>query len=323
MLPPYGLFSLHHRALAARDEPMEDWLPHLNEAERLSEFLKWRAELRTELSKVIWPYLVRQGGGVAPTWSGTNIDTARSIVGLELNLMINKFQGAGAKIKEPAPLVSDPEFGDLHVNQFVVEDHPSQPAAINLRDYVSGLSEQQFSDTRSVVDQAYATKKLPGLFWFKNAFMRTRPYQASLILGRDEFENYPALSARHSSFYSGHCLEGVIFSAAIEEFWRSKGGEYSSDQFDSLAQYAVDFGDRRVFAGVHYPSDNIGSWIMALQLAKRAFSEPEQTFSFIRRAIVEKSAVYELIEESFGEYEVLAPIRLLLRKELGLDVPSS
>lgn len=321
MLPPYGLFALHHRVLASRDEPMDDFLPNLGQAERKQKFLDWRNKLRGELSELVWPYLQRHGGSIAPTWRGLDSATALSIVGLELNLMIEKFQGEDSVLEQEAEVVDEPEFGSKHLQQFYVEDHPNQPAAINLRDYVSGLSEQQFLNTRGIVEQAYSSRKLPGLFWFKNSFMRTRPYQASLILGKEEFENYPALSARHSSFYSGHCLEGIIFCAAIEEYWRSLGSVYSSAQFDQLAQYAIDFGDRRVFAGVHYPSDNVGSWIMALRLARLAFDEPEKTFTFIRNAIVEKSLVFQLIEENFSDYEVLAPIRTFVRIELGLEAP--
>ncbi|WP_282127122.1 phosphatase PAP2 family protein [Roseobacter litoralis] len=298
---------------------MSDWMPELSEDDRKQAFLNWRDQVRMDLSNVICPFLSRSGGGQRPTWDGIPIAGAEKIIKAELDVIIQNFQGSAPTIRDQAPVVGAPEFGSTQLEQFLVEDNPSQPAAINLRDYVSKLSQEQFENTRAVVDDAYSSKKLPGLFWFKNEFMRVRPHQAALILGREDFVNFPALSARHSSFYSGHCLEGIIFSAAIEEYWRSSSVGYSSVQFDELAQYAVDFGDRRVFAGVHYPSDNIGSWIISLRLAKYIFSDSGQTLAFIRRAIIDKSAVYDVIDEHYKQFEALIPLRNLLRLELGLD----
>lgn len=323
MLPPFGLFSIAIRRLASRSEPMSDWMPELSEDERKQAFLGWRHQVRKDLSRVVCPFLRRRGGGQRPIWDGISIADAEEIVEAELDVIIQNFQGSSPTIREKAPVNTAPEFGSTQLEQFLVEDNPSQPAAINLRDYVSGISQEQFENIRAAVDDAYSSKKLPGLFWFKNEFMRVRPHQAALILGREDFENFPALSARHSSFYSGHCLEGIIFSAAIEEYWSSSSVAYSSAQLEELAQYAVDFGDRRVFAGVHYPSDNIGSWIISLRLAKYIFNDSSQTLSFIRRAIIDKSKVFEVINDQYGNFEPLVPLRNLLRSELGLDAEVS
>ncbi|WP_299656937.1 phosphatase PAP2 family protein [uncultured Tateyamaria sp.] len=319
MLPPFGLFSIAIRRLASRSEPMSDWMPELSEDDRKQAFLDWRDQVRKDLSNVICPFLRRSGGGQRPTWDGIPIVEAEEIIKAELDVIIQNFQGSAPTIRDKAPVISSPEFGSTQLEQFLVEDKPSQPAAINLRDYVSGLSQEQFEKTRAAVDDAYSSKKLPGLFWFKNEFMRVRPHQAALILGREDFINYPALSARHSSFCSGHCLEGILFSAAIEEYWRSSSVSYSPVQLEELAQYAVDFGDRRVFAGVHYPSDNIGSWIISLRLAKYIFSDSGQTLAFIRRAIIEKSKVFEVIDVQYEKFEALVPLRNLLRIELSMD----
>ena len=37
---------------------------------------------------------------------------------------------------------------------------------------------------------------------------------------------------------------------------------------NSLQQYATDFGDRRVFAGLHYPSDTLITWLICFMLVE-------------------------------------------------------
>ncbi len=46
------------------------------------------------------------------------------------------------------------------------------------------------------------------------------------------------------------------------------GDAMSATQREELCKLAIDLGDRRVFAGVHYPSDNAGSWRIALDITK-------------------------------------------------------
>jgi hypothetical protein len=67
----------------------------------------------------------------------------------------------------------------------------------------------------------------------------------------------------------------------------------------SLAQYMVDIGDRRVFAGVHYPSDNIASWIMALSLMPEVYADPVRIEGFVRKAIFERSRVFQMISAAY------------------------
>jgi len=72
----------------------------------------------------------------------------------------------------------------------------------------------------------------------------------------------------HPSLISGHSIQGILLSRMVLEFWLQNNEIEKFDKNDiqikSLAQYAVNFGDRRVFAGVHYPSDNNASWFVAL-----------------------------------------------------------
>ena len=59
----------------------------------------------------------------------------------------------------------------------------------------------------------------------------------------------------------------------------------------ALLQLAVDIGDRRVFAGIHYPSDAIASWIVVKTLADHVFRNSEVK-GLLLEAIKTRSEVY-------------------------------
>ena len=310
-LPPYGVFEEGFEASGRSTQPMTDWESSGSRNQRESSYKQWRTDLRQTLADAIWPYFDRD----THDWKGDARNWAEKASFQEIDLMIGHFQGSRRTVGTTISSgVSDPEFGETHRGQFKAEDDPNLDAGVNLRDYVLGLTAQQFQHALWIIDAAYRYKKLSGLFWFKWQFVRTRPYQAAFLQRKyGDFRHLPALSARHSSFHSGHCLEGIMFSAALAEDWMSKPREYSQSQIDALAQYAVDFGDRRVFAGVHYPSDNVGSWVIALSAIPHLYQDPAPILDFVKNAIKTKSAVYKLIDSEYANHQDLRPTLDLLR----------
>ena len=79
-----------------------------------------------------------------------------------------------------------------------------------------------------------------------------------------------AKSAFTPSIMSGHSLQG-LYAAPAAYLDQQQQIDVLPGARRSLAQFGVDFGDRRVFAGVHYPSDNLASWFIALKLAPPCF----------------------------------------------------
>lgn len=75
---------------------------------------------------------------------------------------------------------------------------------------------------------------------------------------------------------------------------------------DAQTQFAADFGDRRVIAGIHYPTENIASWILAIRLIPKAFRHAEAIERFARVTITKKSAVPRLIQNTFPRHPELA-----------------
>ena len=69
-----------------------------------------------------------------------------------------------------------------------------------------------------------------------------------------------------------------------------------------MKQYMVDIGDRRVFAGVHYPSDNLASWFCALRLCDHFFSTAGQDAKTLMwEAISQHSAVYKAMASAIAK----------------------
>ena len=313
-LPPYGVFPPRLEKIAQVDEAMPDWQHKLEDDIRHQSFLAWRNEMRKTLSNSLWPYFDR----TARQWEGLAKNFADASTRQEIEIMVEHLQGANTQLTIEPPICDVTEFGSTHLKQFKVEDAPSQPAGVNMRDYVCSLTDDQFGQARKTIDLAY-DRKLRNLFWLKREFVRPRPYQCALIFNFDQFHSEVAFSATHSSFYSGHCLEGILFSAAVAETWLADPTSYSGEMLIELMRYSVDFGDRRVFAGVHYPTDNISSWFLALNIIPNIFDNPLPIQQFVVDAIKQHSFVYRLINEEYVKHDILEPAMLLLEGALNLN----
>ena len=68
-------------------------------------------------------------------------------------------------------------------------------------------------------------------------------------------------------------------------------------QVTALQALAVDMGDRRVFAGVHYPSDNLLSWFVALSVIPCVARDEKKVTDFVVDA-VRTSLVYQEMKKN-------------------------
>jgi hypothetical protein len=151
---------------------------------------------------------------------------------------------------------------------------------------------------------------------FKTRFQRPRAYQMALLLRKPEFNLEEAVSSMSPSMVSGHSLQGLVGVGAVMERILQSGMSFSGDSWQALRQYAVDIGDRRVMAGVHYPSDNLGSWIVLMRLARRIF-RVDGVKQNLWQAIEEQSLIYRLVLSSPAE--VYAPVLDLLHRMRDTD----
>jgi hypothetical protein len=132
---------------------------------------------------------------------------------------------------------------------------------------------------------------------FKTRFQRPRAYQVAVLLRKPEFNQEEALSSMTPSMISGHSIQGMIGVGAVMERILESSMSFSDDSWQALRQYAVDIGDRRVMAGVHYPSDNLGSWIVLMRLANGIFRNG-RVKKLLWQAIEGQSLIYRLVRSS-------------------------
>jgi hypothetical protein len=105
----------------------------------------------------------------------------------------------------------------------------------------------------------------------KVAFNRIRPYQASFI-EKIPIKTYITYAGQTPSIPSGHSLYGFLFGALIfyklKNYFDSLEVDELKCELDLLIRISKDIGHRRIMAGVHYPSDMLGSWIIFENIIK-------------------------------------------------------
>jgi hypothetical protein len=108
-----------------------------------------------------------------------------------------------------------------------------------------------------------------------------------------------AITSMTPSLPCGHCYQALTLVGGIMERLLIDDTPFAPASWGALEQYAVDFGDRRVMAGVHYPSDNLASWMIVISLAKHIYREDQvmAVTSKLWRAISTRSFVYKAIQD--------------------------
>ena len=162
----------------------------------------------------------------------------------------------------------------------------------------------------------------PGLFDIKKHFGRPRPWTLAAAFQIDDFAwetaNGVTHTGVHPSLLSGHCIQGILGGCNVLQTWLTRRRQIPSGFYSALKQYSVDWGDRRVFAGVHYLTDNIASWTLAIRLIPHLFDNgKDEILEFARDAIQNHSLGYKTIRDEFPKSEALRHSLALLDKDLA------
>lgn len=131
--------------------------------------------------------------------------------------------------------------------------------------------------------------------YFKQMLQRPRAYQMAFLFEKGTFSWALAKSSVTAAIPSEHCLQGCIGAACLVDEILTDGRKLDPGSWEALQRLAVDVGDQRVLARIHYPSDNIASWLLALDLAEPVFDNPDGVRQFLWTAISERSVVYRQI----------------------------
>lgn len=328
-LPHWGYIS-EQRKKQASTKPPGDWVPK-SKSDTWDKFFK---QMRKDFSLNLWPEY-QPGTG----WTGGMEREAEEATKAELKIHLSEIQGNNLLATFPDTPLFDERSGARRAHEwhYYVED------LVKLNDFdFADFAKTEFeksaaqfpfanivyydpeykSDEMPAVFGAMASKKADGLFRFKTHFSRPRPYTAAAYFGMDTFKHVTASrhvhTGVHPAFPSGHCAQGLLVAAGIYEDALIKEQPITDERLDALMQFAVDFGDRRVFAGVHYPTDNVASWVTAVELADRCFDEHgDAVKAFIVEAITEKSTIYKIINDTFGSYDALKKQLSFLKRKVG------
>jgi hypothetical protein len=186
-----------------------------------------------------------------------------------------------------------------HLALFQKEDLSATGILESFSIYLPDIDHVQQGALNSLVDSTLT--QCDGLLYqLKMKFQRMRPFQAAYLSHLIGFPYLEARSAYSPSLPSGHCFAGMFAACCVfEAHLNSKiMPPLCTDQLERLKQLAVDIGDRRVMAGVHYPTDNIASWYcLALLIPKRFPNRSHEIKEFLSRCI-DKSSVWIALKKS-------------------------
>ncbi len=265
---PYGFMAKKfERELAYRAVPGA-WPQGVD----YEEWVQAEAEL---LADVAWPVWHRDSG----TWHGKSRGTALSLTRADLELMGALVEHFRVGSRHRAGMNTHQFWFDLEDRLF--ENWPERHRA-------------SFSGSSITVEDletsfgAGGTELFCGsIHWIlKDELQRPRPHQFAAWLGVARPAVQLAWSACSSSAICGHAFQALMGCCCVHA---RNYGLTPADELE-LLRFAVDMGDRRVYAAVHYPSDNAMSWRVALD-ALKVMKVPEATLVFASKAIRE-SEVY-------------------------------
>lgn len=321
---PYGVLPGEYKEKGDdRKVVMNDWRPDLKLEDRIATFNAWRQDRLAEYTETIWPAF----DPASDTWSGGAMQIAKGLTAFEVDVMIREYLGDPKTLNEvPRSALEVPNMPDHH-HHYVDED--TEAPGFNYRHYDRTLGSREeelflYRMRTAITTKAGVGDKAAGHFWFKAKMQRPRPLHAALRLNLEKhFESELSERGQHPSIVSGHCFQGIMMCCAVLEEWLDAKAGLDPRRKDSLAQYMVDMGDRRVFAGVHYPSDNIASWALSLALIPEVFKDPATISAFVIDAVMTKSAVYKTIVASYTSEASAAPAMGLLAKYNLVAPPTS
>jgi hypothetical protein len=268
-------------------------------------YAAWLESLVDELASFLWP---RYRSG---TWVGAAAATALDMTLADLDLLKK------LRFNIDQPIASRQTTTLTHRTLFEEED--------------TGKPGQRF-DKYDQTAPADLVEKLPdaildaGLMassislGLKQRLQRPRPYQVSFNRAIP-YTYLLATTAVTPSMVSGHCLEGSMAAAGTYVALKADI-DVVPGAADYLQQYLIDIGDRRVFAGVHYPTDNIGSWFCDLRMCENVFGASAGIAKrFLWDAITKHSVVFAAFRDAANTNAIYGAILDRLQAE-ALRPPS-
>jgi hypothetical protein len=280
-LPPWGRMEEKLEALLQSNIVPIDWTPSDGAQATLEKWETWRADLVIGIDSMLWPVYNKTGT------SGSVLPVAQ-LLDADFRLLFDLHQNIARPIKARYPATV------THNDLFKEEDDPSVAFGSGYDRYDPTLPAHCLSDLPTVLIAGMAHKVATLDLQLKQFFQRPRPYQVALLQNRSNFGYLWARTGNTPSLVSGHCLQVSVAGCTA---YVAYAQELEERSIDILKQYTVDVGDRRVFAGIHYPSDSLASWYVALNLVPLVFDGEDAAAArhFLWSSISTKSAVFAAV----------------------------
>lgn len=284
--PNYGHMPAEWKAGADLDRPARfanaDGTPA-----SAAQWIAWVDAMADDLASFLWPRFVSGG------WQGKAKSHMETLTREDLRLMGPMFD-----LLDQSP----PGVTPKHDAFFTIED-ARPPNAAGFLHYAPLVPRRWLLHFDRLLLEGGRELAHPVSINLKRRMQRPRAYQSAMMLAPgDAFRYRAASSATSAAMVSGHCLQGVMALVnvvlGLEDL---AGAPLDPPLLGLMQQYFIDTGDRRVFAGVHYPTDNLSSWYVALHLCCHVFETDEKKArarEVLWDAISHKSTVYLALERA-------------------------
>jgi hypothetical protein len=282
-LPPWG--QMEERLLASIDASTVpiDWTPEDHSEPTLSKWKEWVKKIVMTVSTTLWP--IYEPGSA--TWDAS----LSKLLDTDFNLLDDLHDNFGLPIDGMYPTTV------LHSDFFTEEDNGEIDFGTDYERYDPTLLPHAIQCLPIILMAGIADKVGTLDLQLKQFFQRPRAHQVAFLQQRTNYNYRWAYTANTPSLVSGHCLQASLAGCTA---FAALGKDMSNESIAVLSQFTMDIGDRRVFAGVHYPSDNLASWYVALNLLPRVFDKDtaQRTKVFLVMAIATKSHVFDAIRNN-------------------------
>lgn len=281
-IKPFGYMAAGFEMELELNEVPRDWSAPPDHA-------SWVKDMAQAIADTIWP---RWQPGAAPgigRWSGNAVATAMALTREDLALMSTLATWHDDPARQPGSKKNHWWFNK--------EDELLRANWCGRYDLCFESTDPGHEKLQETFDDGAAFRFTNATTWLlKKELQRPRPHQMAHWMG---LKPAPAVqlarSAWSPSAISGHAFQGLFGCLNV---FLLHGEKMTAADRQELQRLAVDIGDRRVFAGVHYPSDNAMSWRVAVDAA-RHMRLTDESRQFLVEAI-NSSTVYHAMRRSPG-----------------------
>jgi hypothetical protein len=293
-LPPFGLINEDNEAfLRTRPVPERFNAPGRAATKDKSSadvWDTWVDDRATEMSNFLWPTY----DSATQNWVGAARDQALLLTEIDLGLLKQLQSHMDTRILGKADGKHRPTV--THLDLFRPEDEPVPPRVTFSAYDDKFLTSLNCAEWDRAVILGGRSIARPASQALKKRLQRPRPMQTALMFGINDLKVHRSVTAVSPAMIGGHCIQGMMALAELENSMADVFTEDITLQED-VRRYFIDTGDRRVYAGLHHPSDNIGSWWVGFKLCDHVFSNALRIREQLWSAIRQHSTVYRMMLE--------------------------